>query len=105
MLGWYKVTFLARIGGGVSSMVWPGDTGRLCCLGHFNTRQPGFEKPLNLNNQELKPHTSSHSQAAGPRDEWAQSCRPAQGLGWGPASPTGISEQASRSFPFWLSPL
>lgn len=70
--------------GGVSSVFWPGDTGSLRCLGHFNTQQPGCVKPLNLNNQELKPHTSSHSQADGPRDKWAQSFRPVQGVGWEP---------------------
>lgn len=105
MLGRYKVTFLARIG--VASAAWSGlgtqDT--FAASATFNAQQPGFEKPLNLNNQELKPHTSSHSQAAGPQDEWAQSSWPAQGLGWGPTSPTRISKQASRSFPFWLSSL
>lgn len=32
---------------GLGSVLWPGDTGRLCCLGHFNAQQPGCMKPRN----------------------------------------------------------
>lgn len=81
---------------GVGSMVWPGDMGRLCCLGHSNAQRLGCMKPLNWSYT----HLLTLNKHPGPWDKWAQSSWPARGLQWGPTFPTQILEQASWSFPF-----
>lgn len=77
-------------------MVWPGDIGCLC---HFNTQQPGCVKSLNLNNQELKPHTSSHThRQLGHRTEGPSTLSLHRAWGGGPPPLPGSQNKPAEVF-------